>query len=63
MAEYDGWTIKSCISRNPFLLVWHFREKRIDVIKEFNKITGGSWRKWRRRGDFKLVKVKLMEVK
>ena len=62
MAKYDGWTIKSCISRNPFLLAWHFREKRTDVIKEFNKITGGSWRKWRQRGDFKLVKVKLVEV-
>ncbi len=60
--KYDGWVIKLQFKRKAYFLAWHFREKRTDVIKDFNEITGGGWEKYRRRGTHKLVKVKLVEV-
>lgn len=62
MAKYDGWVIKVQWSGKPFFLTWHFHEKRTDVVKSFNDGSGGLWRKYRRRGTHKLVKVKLVEV-
>ncbi len=60
--KYDGWVIKVQFSGKPYFLPWHFRESRRYVIKAFNKSTGGSWRKYRRKGTHKIVKVKLVEV-
>jgi len=62
MKNYDGWVIKVQFSRKPYFLPWHFHEKRTDVIKAFDEPTGGLWRKYRRKGTHKLVKVKFVEV-
>lgn len=62
--KYDGWVIEVQWHENqkPFFLTWHFRERRTDVIKDFNGATGGLWRKYRRRGTHRLVKVRFVEV-
>lgn len=64
MAKYDGWVIKVQFPwhQKPYFLPWHFHERRTDVIKSFNDGSGGLWRKYRRRGTHKLVKVKFVEV-
>jgi len=63
MSKYDGWAIKSFVGKNPWLIPWYFFELRKDVIKDFDDVEGeGSWRKYRRGGTHKLVKVKLVEV-
>ena len=63
MAEkYDGWVIKVQFNKKAYFLAWHFREKRTDVIKAFDELTGGVWKKYRRRGTHKIVKVKFVEV-
>ena len=62
MNKYDGWVIKVQWQKNSFFLTWHFRERRTDVIKSFNDGSGGLWRKYRRRGTHKLIKVKFVEV-
>ncbi|MCK4859202.1 MAG: hypothetical protein KAS87_01450 [Candidatus Omnitrophica bacterium] len=59
---YDGWTLKNCMGRNPFLCVGYFRELRSEVIQEFEENTELSWPKEKRKGDFKIVKIKLVEV-
>ena len=63
MAKYNGWVIKLQFKGKAYFLPWHFRETRTEVIKAFNKNTGGSWRKYKRRGTHQIVKVKLVEVK
>lgn len=60
--KYDGWCIKSYWGRNPWLVVNWFGETRIKVIEGFEKATGDSWKKHRKAGNFKLVKVRLVEV-
>ncbi len=62
MKKHDGWVIKVQWKKNSFFLTWHFRERRTDVIKSFNDGSGGLWRKYRRRGTHKLIKVKFVEV-
>ena len=62
MEKYDGWILKNCIGRTHFLCVGYFHTMRADVIKEFEENTELSWKKERRSGDFKIVKVKLEEV-
>ena len=62
MKKYDGWVVKSYCGRNPWIVPYMFRERRIDVIKGFNEGAPGLWRKLRRKGLHELVKVKLVEV-
>ena len=63
MAKYDGWTIKNCASRNPWLVTGFFHRTKSEVIEDFEQLWGkGTWPKKRRQGTFKLVKVKLVEV-
>lgn len=64
MAEYDGWVIKNFNARNPWLLLSTFHRKRTDVIRHFDSTwwATGIWKKERRKGNFKIVKVKLVEV-
>jgi hypothetical protein len=62
MDKYDGWVIKLQFKGKSYFLPWHFREKRTDVIKAFDGLTGGLWKKYRRKGTHKLIKVKFMEV-
>ena len=52
--KYDGWVVKTIHG----LLVWTFEQRRSDVIKHW----GDSWKKARRSGEYKIVKVKLVEV-
>ncbi|GAH32219.1 unnamed protein product, partial [marine sediment metagenome] len=44
------------------LHVFMFAEERTEVVKKFEKLMGESWRKYRRRGTHKIVKIKLVEV-
>jgi len=63
MAKYDGWIIKSFHARNPFFMIWTFARTRKAVIELFEEAWGGGlWKKYRRRGFHKLVKVKFVEV-
>ena len=63
MAKYDGWTLTNTMGSNPWLIPCYFCEKRKEVINRFEVIFGtGQWRRHRDRGDFKIVKVKLVEV-
>lgn len=63
MAKYDGWTVKELRRRKLFLHAFDFSEKRSDVVKKFDALMGkGEWRKYRRKGWMKIVKVKLVEV-
>lgn len=61
MSKYDGWTIKA---PNGFLYPENLRETKSRVINAFedNPVEPLSWPKFRRKG-WKLVKVKLIEVK
>ena len=60
--KYDGWTVKM-LGNEPFLCKGFFQYTRKDVIDEFEKLIGkGSWAKKRRRGEVKLVKVRVTEV-
>ena len=63
MDKYDGWVIKSYCGRNPWFLLWTFAPTRKEVIELFEKQwIGELWKKYRRQGFHKLVKVKLVEV-
>ena len=62
IAKYDGYTIKNCLGRNPWLCPGLFHATKTEVIEDFEGNQNLSWKKCRRRGDFKIVKVKLVEV-
>ena len=63
MNKYDGWTVKNCCGKKPWLVIAYFHLSRERVIADFELLYGkGSWRKERRAGNFKLVKVKFLEV-
>ncbi len=61
--KYAGWSLKIDWGRKPYFIHSYFHEVRRKVIKDFEETTGLSWRKFRRRGTHKVVKVKLVEVK
>ena len=61
--EYDGWVIKAFTRGAIFLCTGLFGYTKRDAIKNFEQLFGkGSWAKKRRKGEFKLVKVKVTEV-
>ena len=63
MEKYDGWVIKSFNAKTPWLIWWTFAETRKEVVKKFEKAwEGESWKKYRRTGQFEIVKVKFVEV-
>ena len=62
MNNYDGWVIKSLYTRTPFLMPWSFNETRRGVIEWYEFSTSDDWKKERRKGRLKIVKVKLVEV-
>lgn len=63
MAKYDGWVIQSLHVGEPWYLIWTFARTRTEVVKLFEESWGKDlWRKYRRRGFHKLVKVKFVEV-
>lgn len=61
--DWSGWTIKDLRRTESTLFDFDFSETRSGVIKKFDELMGkGEWRKYRRKGLMKIVKVKLMEV-
>ena len=60
--KYDGWTIKVSWRTNPCLLRSFIRRTRSEVIQAFEKEWKENWKRRRKRGDFKIVKVKLVEI-
>lgn len=63
MRKYDGWTLKvSWAGREPYLIPGLFHYDRSGVIKDFEGSDIGSWRRYRRKGIHKIVKVKMVEV-
>lgn len=63
MKNYDGWTLKvSWKDREPYLVAGYFHETRSGVIKGFEGEDIGGWRRHRRKGHYKIVKVKMTEA-
>ena len=61
--DWSGWTIKDLRRNPPCLFDFDFSETRSGVVKKFDELMGkGEWRKYRRKGWMKIVKVKLVEV-
>ena len=61
--NYDGWTVQNTCGKKPWLVFGFSALTRKEVIVNFELLWGkGQWRKERRKGNFKLVKVKLVEV-
>lgn len=56
MSKYDGWVVKSV---HGWFLNWTFGERKSGIINCWGR---EWWRKSRRKGEYKLVKVKLVEV-
>jgi len=61
--KYDGWTVKE-LRRKAFLYASDFAETRTEVVERFDKLMRekGAWKRYRRKGWMKIVKVKLVEV-
>ncbi len=62
MKNHDGWTIKISLDGKPWLIAGYFHETRSGVVDDFEKTTGEDWRKYRRTGIYKIVKIKLIEI-
>ena len=62
--KYDGWCLKNCETRKPYLLEYFFASLRKDVVDRIDKRVGEGYKLWRKRvgGNYKIVKVKLVEV-
>jgi len=60
--KYDGWTIKVTWHKEPWLIPTFFRSTRTETIKAFEWDWKENYKKERRKGIFKAVKVKLVEV-
>ena len=65
MVEYDGW----CMKAFGEILPWSFHKTRTEVAKwweSWSLVTGDSslqWKNFRKRGTYKMVKVRIVEVK
>lgn len=62
MNKHDGWAIKYHFTGGDFISPVSFRIYRTDVIKKYEENIPGIWRRNRRLGLVKLVKVKLVEL-
>lgn len=62
--KYDGWVLKAPKRDRGFLYIGFFHRKKADVIKHIDRAVGEGYRNWKRnRGkDYKIVKIKLIEV-
>lgn len=59
---YDGWVVKIPGDR-PLLCTGFFFSTRKEVIEKFEELWGkGFWKKARRRGEYKIVKVNVTMV-
>lgn len=62
MAKYDGWTLKSCAGRKPHLFLNDVKRTRSEVIGELENEFDDHWETIKKRRNFKIVKIKLVEV-
>jgi len=62
MKKYDGWTLKSYMVRKPFLVPDFFHKTRKEVIEKFESYWDEPWEKYRKKGMFEIVKVRMIEV-
>ena len=61
--NYDGWCLKSYYGRSPWLVPDSFHVYRREVIEQFENAYGhGYWEKEQKKGHYKIVKVKLVEI-
>ena len=66
--NHDGWVLKVIVKERSiwWWLLESFRTRRKEVIEyfenDFSKEGKGSWAKARRRGEYKIAKVNLIEV-
>jgi len=56
--KYDGWALKV----GPYIRAFTVRNTREEVIKNFESLLKTSWRKYRRGGRHKIVRVRITEV-
>lgn len=63
MKKYDGWTLKNCYYKIPFLILGKVKTTRAEVIKELECDFDDHWENIKRRHQLKIVKIKLIEVK
>jgi len=66
MAKYDGWCLKKIKARVPHLLLHCFAPLRRDVINLIELRIHGEYETWRNSEagkKYRIVKVKLVEVK
>lgn len=61
--KYDGWTVKVSKWGKPYLVAYFCRNTRSEVIKAFEDNWGEEWKKVRSLGWYKIVKIRLVEVK
>lgn len=59
MEKYDGWVIKTIWQKKPRLLIWTCAKTRKEVMENWGEI---DWKGYKGKIDFKIVKVKLVEV-
>jgi len=62
MEKYDGWALKNCYGRKPFLVFDYLRKTKKEVIKEIECSFDDHWENIKKRHQFKIVKVRLVEV-
>ena len=60
MKDYDGWLVKN---RQGKLIHWTFGETKSDVIRSLENRYDDHWKTLEEKYGFRIVKVKLMEVK
>lgn len=63
MKKYDGWILKSLKGRKPHLFLADVKRTRDEVIKELESEFDDHWENIKKRRKFKIVKIKLTEVK
>jgi hypothetical protein len=63
MKNYDGWCAKYYWNPGkPYIATWTFQLTRRELIRNLNEIGTNWWRRTRRNGQAKAVKVRLVEV-
>jgi len=64
MKHHDGWVLVNTCGKEPWMVTDYFHRSREAVIADFELLYGkGAWRRERRAGNFKMVKVRLVEIK
>lgn len=57
--EYDGWVV---IDGDGIVLHFTFRNTRTLAISVFEKYAEEPWRYWHNSHDYRVIKVRLVEV-